>query len=109
MKSATDNENDNDNSTLLIDNENDHSQLLSDNDNDHSRWLDLRRKTFVAFCFISFGLGFEYSLIFPSLLYYLKEVIRTEYAELCYGIALSAYPTASIIGAFTIARYIIPH
>ena len=67
-------------------------------DMDRSAWLWARRRTFFAFCVICFGLGFEYSLIFPSLLYYMKEVIQAEQPELCYGIALSAYPASSIIG-----------
>ena len=71
----------------------------------HEQWLLIRKKTFIAFCIICFGLGFEYSLIFPSLWYYMSEVIKTNYAELFYGIALSAYPASSIVGAFTIARY----
>lgn len=71
----------------------------------HSQWLLIRKKTFVAFCIICFGLGFEYSLIFPSLWYYISEVIKTENDELFYGIALAAYPVSSIIGAFSIARY----
>ena len=80
-------------------------QDMNDKDSEeHTRWLSSRRQTFIAFCVICFGLGFEYSLIFPSLLYYLKEVIRTEYSEVCYGIALSAYPTSSIVGAFSVAR-----
>ena len=35
----------------------------------------------------------------------MSEAIKTFKPELYYGIALSAYPASSIIGAFTIARY----
>ena len=69
------------------------------------RWLKKRKSVFIAFCGISFGLGFEISLMFPSLYFYMHDVIKTKNAKLFYGIALSAYPLSGIIGAFTIAKY----
>lgn len=72
---------------------------------DEDDWLRKRRKTFYAFCGISFGLGFEISIMFPSLYFYMSDIIKTPNPKLFYGIALSAYPVSSIIGAFTIGKY----
>ena len=69
------------------------------------KWFSKRRKTYIAFCGISFGLGFEISLMFPSLYFYMHDIIKTKNAKLFYGIALSAYPVSGIIGAFTVGKY----
>lgn len=74
-------------------------------DEKHNEWLKKRNRTFISFCIVCFGLGFEYSLIFPSLWFYMKDIIKADKPQLFYGLAISAYPASSIVGAFTIASY----
>ncbi|XP_066924324.1 uncharacterized protein [Clytia hemisphaerica] len=71
-----------------------------------TEWKAKRKRTYIAFCVVTFGLGLEYSLVFPSLWFYINNIIQADYPKLFYGSALSAYPLASIIGAFTIGRYV---
>ena len=75
-------------------------------DEAQEEWKAKRKQTYIAYCIVTFGLGLEYSLVFPSLWFYINDIIQADYPKLFYGSALSAYPLASIIGAFTIGRYV---
>lgn len=75
-------------------------------DNPKKEWKKKRGRTLLGFCVIAFGLGLEYSLIFPSLWFYIHDFIKARHAKVFYGSALSAYSVGSIIGAFTLGRFV---
>ena len=65
-------------------------------------WKIKRRNTFVSFCVLACCLGTEYSIIIPSLWFYLTDVIKVKEAKTFYGVILAVYYISAIIGSFTI-------
>ena len=71
-----------------------------------SDWEKKRESTYRVFCVLAIFLGAEYSMIVPSLLFYLKDVVKTDHIKFFYDLALSIYYVASILGGLTISVYV---
>ena len=58
-----------------------------------SQWKKKRRNTLVGIIIVGTMVGVDYSFMFTTLYYYLKELVRTEHPNLFYGIivAVSRY------------------
>ena len=69
-------------------------------------WMDRRNKTFIGFCIIAGILGTEYSIVIPTLLPYLENLIETEHPKLMFGAIVSGYYITALIGGVTITRYV---
>ena len=69
-------------------------------------WKVGRNKTFIVFCIIASILGTEYSIIIPTLLPYLENLIKTKHPKLMFGAIVSGYYITALIGGVTITRYV---
>ena len=70
------------------------------------RWKMKRKQSFITFCALACCLGTEYSIIIPSLWFYLKDVMKTKNLKILYGATLSGYYVSGILGSFLITRFI---
>ena len=81
--------------------------MINFNSAKYQKWKNSRGKTFISFCILTCCLGTEYSVIIPSLWFYIKDVIsKDDPVKLLYGASLSIYYVAAIIGSFTITNYV---
>lgn len=69
---------------------------------DLTEWKRKRKRTFISFCIIACCLGTEYSIIIPSLWFYIHDVIQAPDAKTMYGVTLAVYYISAILGSFTI-------
>ena len=69
---------------------------------DLEKWKKKRQKSFVVFCVLASCLGTEYSIIIPSLWFYISDVIKEENATTFYGLTLAMYYVSAILGSFAI-------
>lgn len=69
-------------------------------------WEKKRESTYRVFCVLAIFLGAEYSMIVPSLWFYLKDVVKTDHVKLYYDLSLAIYYLASIFGGLTISVYV---
>ena len=69
-------------------------------------WESKRSNTVRVFWFIALVLGAEYSIIIPSLWFYLTEVIQTHNAHFMFGAIVSGFYVAALLSGALIPRYI---
>ena len=69
-------------------------------------WMVRRNKTFIGFCIIAGILGTEYSIVIPTLLPYLENLIEAEHPKFMFGAIVSGYYITALIGGVTITRYV---
>ena len=69
-------------------------------------WGNKRRNTVRVFWFIALVLGAEYSIIIPSLWFYLTEVIQTNNAHFMFAAIISGFYVAALLSGALIPRYI---
>ena len=65
-------------------------------------WKRRRQRTFNSFCVLACCLGTEYSIIIPSLWFYINDVIKENNSTTFYGLTLSVYYISAILGSFII-------
>ena len=73
---------------------------------DLTEWKKKRESTYRVFCILAIFLGAEYSMIVPSLWFYLKDVVKTDHIKIYYGTAFAIYYIASIFSGLTISVYV---
>lgn len=74
--------------------------MLSAHMDVQEKWMKKRMYTFYVFCAITFSLGCELSLMIPSMMFYMRDIIETKHVKLFYGAAISAYPLGSIVATY---------
>ena len=76
------------------------------NSYDLTEWKIKRESTYRVFCILAIFLGAEYSMIVPSLWFYLRGVVKTDHIKIYYGTAFAIYYLASILSGLTISVYV---
>lgn len=79
---------------------NDTKPLLS-KEVDLAKWKVKRRRCFIVYCILAIFLGIEYSVITPSLWFYLQSIVHKD-VKMFYGITLAAYYISAISTSFII-------
>ena len=69
------------------------------------RWEVSRERTFILFCFFLGLIGMEYSIVVPTLLTYLRDVIKVEHEAFWFGFIQASYSIFAMVGNFTITKY----
>lgn len=69
-------------------------------------WKKKRRTTFLSFCLLTCCLGSEYSVIIPSLWFYVTDITKSAHSKVYYGFTLSIYYISAIIGSFVITKHV---
>ncbi|XP_066930311.1 uncharacterized protein [Clytia hemisphaerica] len=72
---------------------------------DIKKWEASRKRTFIVFCFFLGLTGTEYSIVVPSLLTYLRDVIKVENEKTWFALITTVYWISSVIGNLTITKY----
>ncbi|XP_066912527.1 uncharacterized protein [Clytia hemisphaerica] len=70
-----------------------------------TEWKSSRRRTFILFCFFTSVIGTEYSIVTPSLLTYLQDVIKVENEAAWFAAIVSIYWLSSMVGSMFITKY----
>ena len=52
-------------------------------------WKKKRRNTLICYLILMFFAGVDYSMVFATLYLYLAEVVKTNYPNIYYGIAIA--------------------
>ena len=88
--------------------ENEGFEKSSDNNypKDLTEWKKKRESTYRVFCILAIFLGAEYSMIVPSLWFYLKDVVKTDHIKFYYGTAFAIYYIAPIFSGSPISMYV---
>eukprot|EP00111_Clytia_hemisphaerica_P008866 TCONS_00025904-protein len=71
-----------------------------------SSWQAKRKTTYRIYCVLAVFLGAEYSMIIPSLFFYLNDVIKTDHVTAFYDLSLAIYYVASIFGSLSLSVYV---
>eukprot|EP00111_Clytia_hemisphaerica_P020013 TCONS_00059020-protein len=69
------------------------------------KWEASRKRTYILFCFFLGLIGTEYSIVVPSLLTYLRDVIKVEYEKTWFALITAAYWISSMVSNLTITKY----
>eukprot|EP00111_Clytia_hemisphaerica_P005296 TCONS_00015302-protein len=72
---------------------------------DIKKWEASRKRTFIVFCFFLGLNGTEYSIVVPSLLTYLRDVIKVKDEKTWFALITAVYWISSMIGNLTITKY----
>ena len=73
---------------------------------DLTEWKKKRESTYRVFCILAIFVGSEFSLIVPSLWFYLNDVIKTDHIKFYYATAAAIYYIAPIFGGLVISVYV---
>ena len=72
---------------------------------DYKEWKKKRSRMYITFCILNTSLGAQYSIIMPSLWFYVDNIIKPSNTKLHYGIILAFYQVSSVLSNLFITPY----
>ena len=67
-------------------------------------WKKKHRNTLICYSLLMFFAGVDYSLVFATLYLYLEDMVKTDYSNFYYGIAIALFCFTSIVFGIIAAR-----